>query len=72
MKFGGIPGDKVARIRILAQRDGTPDDAFTGWLTRQSVLPTAGDDAIAWNASIRRQIRVQILDPDTERLRFEH
>jgi len=59
--YGGIPADRVERLRAMAAREDVDATAFTAWLARRRVLGTL-DDAAAppWDPSVRHQIRTTL------------
>jgi len=57
-QHGGIPGDKLAQLRVVARRRGIEEPEFSRWLGTYRVLNDAGGAAQpAWDPGVRRQIR---------------
>lgn len=59
--YGGIPADRVERLRAMAAREDVDATAFTAWLARRRVLGTLDDAAApSWDPSVRHQIRTTL------------
>lgn len=70
-KRGGIPADRVAMLRSVAEQEGMDAEAFAAWLASKTVLQDErGSGAMPWEPVVRKQVRERLaeiarLDPST-------